>query len=372
MPPRVQNTVRTRRSILVCCGMICLLPLLALQACGGATAPLPPLVPLHLPNVAPIPGIVSIQEQTHDPYLNEMQAYRDAASGGDNRAMFEIAHRLYSARLDGSGLEQVASAIPCTDAFSITSDGRWLACRNDDGIGLIPLTESGAGVTTATEILPNQDNQYQGSPTWAPDGQHLAVISYLGGGCSIAIYQEQASYTVFHLTAVLTFAQFAVQDAPLVGCTLGNLAWSPDGAWLAFVQARSPQYTVYALHLSALTPNPLAPAVDAEGQPLVLTIATGSLVIVGFGGGFLSWRHSTLALTFEASHTNTVVEVDLKDLTQRIVLGPLPGPPPEDVCNASWTPDDRHLVFLVCAAVSTEFVPPPAQPYVYTPPGANV
>ena len=75
------------------------------------------------------------------------------------------------------------------------------------------------------------------SPAWSPDGSEIAFLRYRPGSCSIVLVQ------------VLGGAEGDV--GPCDRNTWGEIAWSPDGRWLAFPERGDPK-APSAIHLLSL------------------------------------------------------------------------------------------------------------------------
>ncbi|HEU5440428.1 MAG TPA: hypothetical protein VFU88_14140 [Ktedonobacterales bacterium] len=315
----------------------------------------------------PIPGITDLEQRLHDPYLYDIATYAAPADpASPTHLLFQLDHNLYDARLDGTQLHRVPSAIPCDETFAVTPDGRWVACGNADGIALIPLaSQTGEG---SRQIVRNQDHDFEGYPAWAPDGQHLGVVNSMGGGCAIGIYAIQGDYATANLIAVLAFPQFATPDPPGARCGVTGLSWSPDGSWLTF-QVRRPSgiLTLYGVQIASVLPDLLRGSGDVNpSQVTTVPVSADVLLDLGETAQALAptWRHAGHALAVTDPRGNTIVEVDRASRQQQTLLGSLP----EHVCSSSWTPDDQHLVFLLCRQEgSLAAGPPPAQPYIFTP-----
>ena len=328
-----------------------------LAACSGSVSVPRSLSDLHLSNVQQIPGVVSLEQHTGTPIVLGMSAYRAADARRTPRVLFLIGAGLYDVGLDGSGLHAVPAA--CGGGLlAVTPSGRWLACRNDGGIALVDLTTPTSGGTR--EIIQNPPGNYVGSPAWAPDGRHLAIVSQLGGGCSIAIYDGGTMFASFNQIALLVLSQFAVSGPTGPGCSAFDLHWSPDGQWLSFVQ--SPPGSIYLLSLASL-----AARIFHSNQPIGTIQDTGSLLSEAASTGEdvvgPAWSSDSQTLTFvspngwnlEQININTYKETQL--LTQHVAgLG-----------GVSAIPADQRLVFVL-GVPEGDFIPPPAQLYVYTPP----
>jgi dipeptidyl aminopeptidase/acylaminoacyl peptidase len=102
-------------------------------------------------------------------------------------------------------------------------------------------------------------NQDDTSPAWSPDGASIAFVSKRGPDpdrdvdSNIFVVEARAGATPRQLT---TFA----------GSDTGRPAWSPDGAWIAYLQGDLARHFAYDLEKLAVVPS-------AGGEARVLTAA---------------------------------------------------------------------------------------------------
>ena len=77
----------------------------------------------------------------------------------------------------------------------------------------------------------------------------------------------------------------------------------------------------------------------------------------------LAWSNNSAKITYVDAQGRSIMQYDVTTDAATILLGALP----ERVCNLSWTPSGRQLVFVLCREEIPESPTPAAQPYVYTP-----
>jgi dipeptidyl aminopeptidase/acylaminoacyl peptidase len=152
-----------------------------------------------------------------------------------------------------------------------------------------------------------------GAPRWSPDGTRLAYVSDSGGNPQLHVRWLDTGDT-----AVVT----DLTEAP------GELAWSPDGRWLAFTM---------------LVPTPLEPLAPPPQQPEGASWAKGvttidRLVYRSDGAGFL-----------ERGFTHVFVAPADGGAARRLTQGEFNHGGP-----LSWSPDGRTLLLAANRAADWE------------------
>lgn len=112
-------------------------------------------------------------------------------------------------------------------------DGRWIACISDrsgeDELWLLPQDGRGDPVQLTTGA-----DTYKYRPAWSPDSRHLAWTDKKNRLLLVNVESHQ-------VTLVATSPAWEIHQ----------LAWSPDSAWLAFVQPEVRRFpNVYLYHLA--------------------------------------------------------------------------------------------------------------------------
>lgn len=125
---------------------------------------------------------------------------------------------------------------------SWSPDGAWLAYEhyvdNDLEIFIQPVD----GSVDPVRISAGNGADY--APAWQPNEQHIAFVSDRGGSPQIWLVDLEAEGEArFHLLV----ESDSPQDSP---------AWSPDGAWLAWTQLDGGAWTIYAQNLSSPNSKP--------------------------------------------------------------------------------------------------------------------
>jgi hypothetical protein len=333
---------------------------LLLAGCEQGLPAAKPLVDLHLPGVTKIQGIENLHSGPRRGVIDAVTAYMAGDGAQGAHVLFTEDHDLYDVGLDGSAPRSLA--LRCVGTVAVTADGRWAACLSDGGIALTALgaRQPGGGHTVLPWSL--GDPASASSPTWAPDGHHLAVVTHQGSGCSIADYTVSPTYDAVRLTELLDFPEFVTQGSVL-GCTISGLSWSPNGSWLAFVA--DSHFTLYGLSLVPYLPLLLQPA----GGPGTLIVPADMLIrlsnVEAFSPPVWSRVGGRLALTV-VGDLQSIVRIDLVTRQRTVLLSVNEGLIPA----VSWTPDGRQLIFALsqippCPECGFSFTP--SQLYVFTP-----
>jgi len=338
-------------------GALLLAIVLLASACHSAGAPtFGPLPDLRLSGVTKIPGISELEQRINVHDILSMTTYTPSSSAGRRaRILFSLGGTIYDVGLDGADLHSLGGTCPHPD--SVSTDGRWLICNPGAGIRLMDLRLGGEGA--ALHLSPTGITGFQ-SPAWAPDGRQLAVMTSEPEPCTIAIYAVVPEHATATRTAQLTLPQFATSGPTGAACGAGELAWSPDGAWLSFVDITA-QSTAYAVPLA----KALARTRPTDGIPTVELTAdllmTAAIDIRPNSAPV--WSPVADTLTFVSRDGESIREVNVRTGEQRTLLTQRVA----DIFAVSWTPDGQHLVFVLGLG-HDENLPPPAQIYVYTPP----
>jgi Tol biopolymer transport system component len=198
-------------------------------------------------------------------------------------------------------------------------DGRWIAFLGErDRIeGVWKVAASGRDLTS---ILPNFSPQ--SGPTWSPDGRQIAI--------SGSFYDADHKVGTHAIHIVDAHSGQVVRSFRPKDRDPSDVAWSPDGNWLAFhvggPGGRVSESALYLIRpdgtdLQLLTSescptntcSPLHPAWSPDGRQIVFTAGGGELGSDGFSGDLL------------------VIDVETKDVRQ------LTKGPGLDCCPA-WQP----------------------------------
>ncbi len=218
-----------------------------------------------------------------------------------------------------------------------SDDRRDIHCVDFDGEGELRLTAN------------RQLNLF---PTWSPDNNQLAFMSWREG--------QQGIYLLETATGEVR----AVNETP--GSNL-NPAWHPSGEELLVSLSKVGQHEIYRLGLQGniirrLTVNPaieISPSWSPNGRDIIFTSdQTGAPQIYIMAADGSNKRR----LTFEGRYNDAaawspngekiVYATRIGDFTQIVLINPdgtnrfeLTGPEWRNCEDPSWAPDSRHIVF---------------------------
>lgn len=214
-----------------------------------------------------------------------------------------LANPLYPTivNLDGSGYEVLDRAEGGLRA--VAPGGEWFFYGGYDAVLQTYSWDTGIGRFDPVEYgLDMVEKLYQ--PEWSPDGRYVAFFvsgvfdSLQGTGLAIAVFDLEAQT-----------AQLLHPYAPAGGAMFQNeLAWSPDGEWLAF--------TTYAeAPASGRAPNAWVIRPDGADEDY---IGVGSALV---------WRYDSMLLAFQsmnAEQTEDVYLVERENWTAQRIEGLFP------------------------------------------------
>jgi WD40 repeat protein len=331
---------------------------LLLTACSGSAVSTLPLTDLTLPGVVKIASVNALEQRIGAHRIDELIPYRNP-NDRQMHVVFQARATYYDATLDGKRLDPLTSS--CLEDLAITSDGHWGICVaiHEKTLAIHDFTGHTADHTVAVDT---SAMDYPGNvswvPSWAPDSQRLALVSRLGGGCSIAVYQGVPPYTHLDLVVILSLPELVVNTAVGLRCSVGGLSWSPDGKWLTFGSTHPAGY--YALALSSLNLDTTV----AHELPITKEIHMEQLLPLHAGDiRELTWSHKPDVVTYGGNYGQDIEETNILTgqhtqlLSQQVA----------EILTLAWTPDGKQLVFVL-GLPTVDITPPFPQMYVYTPP----
>jgi hypothetical protein len=287
----------------------------------------------------------------------------------------------YTIRLSDGAAHQLSLPPSCAGPVAVTSDAHRLACVGG-AVGcvdcFVDCTACFGTSVDAVSLLPGElghdialaagDAFQFGVLSWSPDQRHLVVQLKLppDGHCALGLYMLQ---TVAEGPAKLT-ALLSPQGVD--ACSLSQLAWSPDGAFIAWLQyVPGEAMIVDALRVASLP----AVAFWAGAVPVTLVPAVGRLLSLPPPSDdpftalpHIAWMPQGEALTVTMAAGYKLVQVDVASRAQRTLLTLPTSASPIQVFT--WLNDGRHVVFAIGHGGTEYCAGPPYALYVDTIAGA--
>jgi len=340
-----------RRAMVVslCAGLL-------FTGCSSPHLSEPPLRVLTLPGVRQVTALTDLERRTGSRHLDGLTSYTATRPPHDQRILFTLGDAL-----DDIGVEttDVIERPSCGVPYAVTSDGHWVVCRQFGNIALLDLATDSGHPHPSMQVLTYQDGDDPRSPAWGPDDQHLAVLSRMDGGCSIAIYRATADYSAVVLTAVLALTSAILMTPTGAACDATGLRWSPDGRWFAFASGFQGG-GLYVLLLQTLWPQILA--ADSHHEVLHRQVGADQVTKLPVKSSTsLAWQHgSPPTLTFVGFPGDHLQQIDVTTGAQATLFKT----DEIGLFSIAWTPDDRHLVFGFGRGGEPLVTPPPDQLYL--------
>jgi Tol biopolymer transport system component len=159
--------------------------------------------------------------------------------------------------IDGSGYEILDPEI---GGFRGISPSGEIVYGGYEGTMLVKPIETGATLFNPTDYGLSVEKLFL--PAWSPDGKQVA---WFVTGDFEDSGRNQLAIAVFDLEAMTAITLHAYE--PIGGSMfINDLAWSPDGEWLAFTTFGEPPATGRAPNLWVIRPNGLDQAYIGEGS----------------------------------------------------------------------------------------------------------
>ena len=115
-----------------------------LTACESRI-PYRPLATVNLPNVTPIPGVATVEQQHYAYSLDSIATYETTDDRPTAHLLFLTRGIVYDTTFEGSPPTTANPAQSCGYDFRVSRDGAWLACDVNGGIAVASLTDNPSG-----------------------------------------------------------------------------------------------------------------------------------------------------------------------------------------------------------------------------------
>ncbi len=313
---------------------------LVFTGCEGPCTVLP-LPELRLPGVSPVPALATLPTRGPGEIASLATFSAPEAPGGAAipQVLLSLDGTLYTLGLADGTHRQVSLQDPCSGQASVTADGQWVACRSTKGA--LEVTS-----VLATQAAESHDVGIAAfTPAWSPDGLHLAAEPD-ATDCALALYATTPAHAAFHQTALLSIPSLLPPPGASRLCVLKGVSWSPDGAWLAFLDWQGDPWSfLYLLRLASLP----ATILTGDPEPVTVTVPPDNLLLVGttstltFQPGPPTWTPDSQRITYSAGDISGIKEFTLASHAQTTLLRL----PTVLVAAVAWSPDGHQLVFAV-------------------------
>ncbi len=181
--------------------------------------------------------------------------------------------------IDRKGGESDQVPVSTTSAVdpSISSQGRWLAFTElEENWNIWRVSVSPAGMGKPELLLSSTGKNH--SPSYSPDGKHIAFVSDRSGSPEIWVADQDGGN------------QKKITD--FKGPWLGSIRWSPDGKTLAFDARPSGHSGIFTMPSTGGTPSPLQQDAFEERRPTWSSDGKAIYFNSNRGGSLQIWKRS--------------------------------------------------------------------------------
>lgn len=310
---------------------------------------------LSMPGMTSLPALTQVEQRAHSNVVLSMTTYRVMGQQESLHFLFEMGPGVYDVDASGSNVRLLSTDSHCDGELAVLGNASVAACRTDDGIELFRVPS--APNSRSNQLLPNPAGGHFTGLAFSPSGDYLATIVGTADECAIVAYHLPVGTNPIATGNPLVLPNMLGSGS--AGCGTFTLSWSPDGAWLAYIEASAPThgsiYLVPAQLLLAASQSSAASSTQVTQHQVQYIADTGSVESV-------SWSHDSKSVLYVGSDQWSIVSQPLATGTATTVVTQHNA----RMCNTMWDPDGMSILFVICR-VGGDLAPPPSALYSYTP-----